>query len=84
VGTIAFNNQCMTTRTSQNEMTDILVWELVNVRCALAQRVDDDERRRLRKREKSLVGALLDMGVLSAQAIAPLPPLVADVPQATY
>ena len=74
----------MTTKTSQNEMKDILVWELVNVRCALAQRVEDDERRHLRKREKSLVGALLDMGVLSEEAVAPLPPVIVDAPQPTY
>ena len=74
----------MTTRTSQKEMSDILVWELVNVRCALAQPVAADEGKRLRARERSLVGALLDMGVLSEEAIAPLPPVTRDAPQPTY
>ncbi|HEX4512980.1 MAG TPA: hypothetical protein VGH87_10385 [Polyangiaceae bacterium] len=69
----------MTTRTSQNEMKDILVWELVNVRCALAQSgVAETERTRLRKHEKSLVGALLDVGVLSEESVAPLPPVAPD------
>ena len=76
----------MTTRTSQNEMKDILVWELVNVRCALAQpAVAEPERTRLRKHEKSLVGALLDVGVLSEEAIAPMPPVAPDdAAQPTY
>ena len=81
----AFNNQGMTTRTSQNEMKDILVWELVNVRCALAQSgVAETERSRLRKYEKSLVGALLDVGVLSEEAVAPMPPVVSGAAQPTY
>jgi len=81
----AFNNQGMTTRTSQNEMKDILVWELVNVRCALAQSgVAETERSRLRKHEKSLVGALLDVGVLSEEAVAPMPPVVSGAAQPTY
>jgi len=69
---------------SQNDMGDILVWQLVNVRCALAQPVADEERARLRKHEKSLVGALLDIGVLSEEAVAPLPPVTIDAPQPTY
>lgn len=73
----------MTTRTSQTEMADVLVWELVNVRCALAQPVAEDERHRLRRHERTLVGALLDIGVLSEEAIAPLPP-VAPVQQPLY
>ena len=68
----------MTTRTSQKDMGDILVWELVNVRCALAQPLADDVRRDLRRHEKSLVGALLDIGVLSEDAMAPQPPVVTD------
>lgn len=60
-------------------MTDVLVWELVNVRCALAQPLDEEATRvSLRKQERSLVGALLDMGVLSEEAIAPLPPVTID------
>ncbi len=66
------------TRTSQKDMGDILVWDLVNVRCALAQPLSEDERSRLRRREKSLVGALLDIGVLSEDAMAPQPPVVSD------
>ena len=74
----------MTTRTSQNEMKDILVWELVSVRCALSQSgVEEGERTRLRKHEKSLVGALLDVGVFAEEAVAPLPP-VTDGAQPTY
>ena len=72
------------TRTSQTEMTDVLVWELVNVRCALAQPVAEDERQRLRKRERSLVGALLDIGVLSQEAIAPLPPVTPEAQQPLF
>ena len=79
------NDQRMTTKTSQNEMKDILVWELVNVRCALAQSgVAEVERTRLRTHEKSLVGALLDVGVLSEESVAPLPPVVPDAAQPTY
>jgi hypothetical protein len=52
---------------------DILVWELVSVRCALAQPVSDATRRALRAEEKALVGALLDLGVLSEGAVAPPP-----------
>jgi hypothetical protein len=82
-----FNNQWTmspSTRTSQTEMKDILVWELVNVRCALAQPAEEGERKRLRKHEKSLVGALLDVGVLSEEAVAPLPPVVPAASQPTY
>ncbi len=53
--------------------SDILVWELVSVRCGLAQTTDDDVRRALRKQERALVGALLDLGVLGEPTIAPLP-----------
>lgn len=59
--------------TSRIEMIDVLVWELVSVRCALAQPIVENVRRDLRKEERALVGALLDMGVLSDEAIAPLP-----------
>ncbi len=72
------------TRTSQKDMGDILVWELVNVRCALAQPLGEDERTQLRRREKSLVGALLDIGVLSEDAMAPQPPVVSDAQPPMY
>jgi hypothetical protein len=52
---------------------DILVWELVSVRCGLAQTTDENVRHALRKQERALVGALLDLGVLAEQTIAPLP-----------
>ncbi len=68
------------TRTSQKDMGDILVWELVNVRCALARPLADDEQVTLRRQEKSLVGALLDLGVLSEDAMAPLPPVAEPQP----
>lgn len=64
--------------------TDILVWELVSVRCGLAQSTDETVRRALRKQERALVGALLDMGVLSDQTIAPLPPVVGDAQPPMY
>jgi hypothetical protein len=59
---------------------DILVWELVSVRCGLAQTTDDETRRTLRKQEKALVGALLDLGVLTERTIAPLPEVVEAQP----
>ena len=62
-------------RTSKTEMTDVLVWELVSVRCALAQPVEDAVRLTLRRQERAVVGALLDLGVLSEDAVAPLPPV---------
>ena len=62
-------------RTTRHEMTDILVWELVSLRSALAQPVADETRALLRRQERAVVGALLDMGVLSQEAIAPLPPV---------
>jgi len=52
---------------------DILVWELVSVRCALAQPVSEETRAKLRRQERALVGALLDLGVLHEDALAPLP-----------
>jgi len=60
-------------REKHSDRADILAWELVSVRCALAQPVSEETRRALRKEEKALVGALLDLGVLSHDAIAPLP-----------
>jgi hypothetical protein len=74
----------MTTRTSQKEMGDILVWELVSVRCGLAQTKDERVRRALRKQERALVGALLDMGVLAQDAMAPLPPVVTSAQPPMY
>ena len=65
-------------------MTDVLVWELVSTRCALAQPVAEETQRALRKQERALVGALLDMGVLSEEAIAPLPPIVRDAPSPMF
>ncbi len=64
-------------------MIDVLVWELVSVRCALAQPIAENVRHDLRKEERALVGALLDMGVLSDEAIAPLPAPVREA-QAMY
>jgi hypothetical protein len=64
-----------TPRPTQSEMADILVWELVSVRCALARPLRDEVRHSLRDMERSLVGALLDMGVLSNKAVAPMPPV---------
>jgi hypothetical protein len=71
-------------RTSRNEMTDVLVWELVSVRCALAQPVDEPTRTALRRQERAVVGALLDMGVLSEDAIAPLPPIASNAQPPMY
>ena len=68
----------MTSRTTPSEMTDVLVWELVNVRCALAQPIEQSVRRALRRQERAVVGALLDMGVLSEDSVAPLPALAGD------
>jgi len=62
-------------RPPQSELADNIVWELVSVRCALARPLDDEVKRSLRELERSLVGALLDMGVLSAKAVAPMPPV---------
>jgi hypothetical protein len=74
---IGSNNPFMA-RTSRNEMTDVLVWELVSVRCALAQPLEEGVRTTLRRQERAVVGALLDMGVLSEDAVAPLPPVTSD------
>ena len=63
---------------------DILVWELVSVRCGLAQTTDEEVKRALRKQERALVGALLDLGVLSDQAIAPMPPVVTSAAPPMY
>ncbi len=65
-------------------MTDVLVWELVSVRCALAQPLDDKVRAALRRQERAIVGALLDMGVLSEEEIAPLPPIVEGAQQPMF
>jgi hypothetical protein len=62
-------------RPTQSELADNLVWELVSVRCALARPLDDEVRKSLREMERSLVGALLDMGVISSKAVAPMPPV---------
>jgi hypothetical protein len=61
-------------RTTRTEMIDVLIWELVSVRCALAQPIDEPVRVILRRQERAVVGALLDMGVLSEDSVAPLPP----------
>jgi hypothetical protein len=71
-------------RTSRNEMTDVLVWELVSVRCALAQPLEGGVRTDLRRQERAIVGALLDMGVLSEEEIAPLPPIVMNAQPPMY
>jgi len=71
-------------RTSRNDMTDVLVWELVSIRCALAQPLDDKVRVALRRQERAVVGALLDMGVLSEEEIAPLPPIALGAQQPMY
>ncbi len=63
---------------------DILVWELVSVRVGLAQSTDEDVRLKLRKQERALVGALLDMGVLAEQTIAPMPVAVSDAQPPMY
>ncbi|HEY1958660.1 MAG TPA: hypothetical protein VGH28_23745 [Polyangiaceae bacterium] len=60
-------------RQARTEREDILVWELVSVRCALAQPIANETRRALRREERALVGALLDLGVLPHDAVAPLP-----------
>jgi hypothetical protein len=65
-------------------MTDVLVWELVSVRCALALPLEDGVRASLRRQERAVVGALLDMGVLSEDAIAPLPPIAGDAQPPMY
>jgi hypothetical protein len=65
---------------NRNMDSDILVWELVSVRCGLAQTTDEDVRRTLRKQERALVGALLDLGVLGEPTIAPLPAHVETQP----
>lgn len=57
-----------------SDRADILVWELVCVRCALARPVSNEARRGLRREERALVGALLDLGVLSHDGVAPPPP----------
>ena len=62
-------------RPTQSELADNIVWELVSVRCALARPLDDEVRRSLREVERALVGALLDMGVLSEKSVAPMPPV---------
>ena len=64
-------------REPRAEREDVLVWQLVSVRCALAQPISNEARRALRREERSLVGALLDLGVLSHDAVAPLPAQVA-------
>jgi hypothetical protein len=71
-------------RTSRNDMTDVLVWELVSVRCALAQPLEDQVRAALRRQERAVVGAVLDMGVLSDDQIAPLPPITAGTQPPMY
>jgi hypothetical protein len=65
-------------------MTDVLVWELVSVRCALAQPLRDEVRTALRRQERAVVGALLDMGVLSQEEIAPMPPITKDAQPPMY
>jgi hypothetical protein len=77
-----FNNPYM--RTSRNDMTDVLVWELVSVRCALAQPLRDEVRAALRRQERAIVGALLDMGVLSQEEIAPMPAIAKDAQPPMY
>ena len=71
-------------KTSRSEMTDVLVWELVSLRCALAQPLEPGVRVTLRREERAVVGALLDMGVLSADGVAPLPPLAGGAAQPMY
>ena len=61
-------------RETHSDRADILVWDLVSVRCALGQPITEATRRALRREERSIVGALLDLGVLSHAAVAPLPP----------
>lgn len=72
----------MKTRADVN--ADILVWELVSVRVGLAHATDETVRSSLRKQERALVGALLDMGVLAEQTIAPMPAAVGDASPAMY
>ena len=72
------------TRPTPSEQADNLVWELVSVRCALAQPVNDQARKLLRDTERSLVGALLDMGVLSQKAVAPMPPVAPSAAPAMF
>lgn len=60
--------------TTQPDRVDLLVWQLVSVRCALAQPIIEETRASLRREERALVGALLDLGVLSHGAVAPIPP----------
>jgi hypothetical protein len=79
---IGSNNPLM--RTSRTEMTDVLVWELVSVRCALAQPLEESVRISLRRQERAVVGALLDMGVLSEDAVAPLPPITGNTQPPMY
>jgi len=64
--------------------SDILVWELVSVRCGLAQTTDENVRRALRHKERALVGALLDLGVLRDAHVAPAPTAVPDAQAPTY
>jgi hypothetical protein len=65
---------------SKLERADLLVWELVSVRCALARPVSDAVRASLRKQERAIVGALLDLGVFQHDEVAPLPPPMAAPP----
>jgi hypothetical protein len=71
-------------RTSRTDMTDVLVWELVSMRCALARPLEDQVRAALRRQERAVVGALLDMGVLSDDQIAPLPPITSGTQPPMY
>ena len=75
LGGEAIQQSSMAARTTQSEMTDVLVWELVSVRCALAQPLEDNVCASLRRQERAVVGALLDMGVLAEDSVAPLPPV---------
>lgn len=71
-------------RPSQAELADTLVWELVSVRCALVHTTSDEVRKSLRDHERTVVGALLDMGVLSEKSVAPMPPVAPSAAPAMF